>query len=119
MLYIYIRKLKVIASRWYQAKKKTLIEMTPFLRRVSVTKQLIYYEEQGNGLNIYFTSNCKVSFLIISHVAFIFIILLRLKFYYPSIMNPDLYSLHYFSYPIRLALSFSSSSSFTMAERLA
>jgi hypothetical protein len=88
MLYVYIKKLKVIASRWYQAKK-TLIEMTPFLRRVSITKQLIYYEEQGNGLDIYFTSNCKVSFLIISHVAFIFIILLRLKFYYPSIMNPE------------------------------
>jgi hypothetical protein len=61
--------------------------MTQFLRRVSVTEQLIYYEGQVSGLGIYFTSICKASFLIISHVAIISIAILRLKLCYRSIMS--------------------------------
>jgi len=90
VFYIYVKKLNVITSRWHNAINKQLcVEITPFLRRVSVTKQFIYYEGHGNGIRIYFTSICKASILIISYVAIITIVLLGFKIWYRSIMNPE------------------------------
>lgn len=72
-----------------QCNKQTIIETTPFLMRISVTRQLIYYEGHGNGLGTYFTSNCKSFILIINLVAIISIVLLRFKICYRSIISPE------------------------------
>lgn len=100
MLYIYVKRNKHNHQSLAQGNKRnhqslaqgnkqTIIETTQFLTRVSVTRQLIYYEGHGNGLGIYFTSICKTFILIISPVAIISIVLLRFKICYRSIISPE------------------------------
>ena len=80
--------------------------MTPFLRRVSVTKRLIYYEGHGNGLDIYFTSTYKASISIISHVAIISIVLLHFKICYRSIVSPEFIFIALYCRPYKNGLVF-------------